>query len=76
MKNIFTGPWLHWLIVIVLVAAGWIAGTQRLHVSEFNPFLVILIVVTVAVIVLVLKTSGPDQRVTRDPVVDQTDEDG
>ena len=68
MKRVFLGPWVHWLILIVLIAAGWSTGIARLHVIEFNPFILGLIALTVGVIVLVLKTSKPGQQVTRDPV--------
>ena len=68
MKRIFLGPWLHWLILIALVAAGWLTGMGRLHVIDFNPFIIGLILVTVVILVLVLKTSAPGQRVTRDPI--------
>ncbi|MEM1160623.1 MAG: hypothetical protein AAGJ28_06790 [Pseudomonadota bacterium] len=68
MKTIFLGPWLHWLILAGLIAAGWLSGTERLHVSQFNPFLVVLILIVIAVIVIVLKSSPPGRRVTRDPV--------
>ncbi len=68
MRNIFLGPWFHWLILIVLVTAGWWTGVARLHVIEFNPFIIGLIALTVGVIVLVLKTSKPGQQVTRDPI--------
>lgn len=70
MKNIFIGPWLHWGVVIVLVALGWIGGLNRWHVSQFNPFILILIALTIAVLLLVLRTSPADRRVTRDPVTD------
>ena len=68
MKRVFLGPWVHWLILIVLIAAGWSTGIARLHVIKFNPFILGLIALTVGVIVLVLKTSKPGQQVTRDPV--------
>ena len=70
MRQIFLGPPLHWLILIALIAAGWISGKMRLHVSEFNPFLIASILITVTVILVVLKTSRPGDQVTRDPIVD------
>ena len=71
MNRVFLGPVFHWLILIALIAAGWISGKMRLHVSEFNPFIIALICVTVAALVLVLKSSPPGREVTRDPVVDE-----
>ncbi len=71
MKRIFLGPWFHWLILIALIAAGWWTGIDRLHVINFNPFIIGLIVLTIGVLVLVLATSKPGQRVTRDPVEEE-----
>ena len=68
MKHIFLGPWLHWLFLFVLIAAGWLTGLDRLHVIQFNPFIIGLILLTIAVLVLVLKTSPLGKQVTRDPV--------
>ena len=68
MKRIFLGPKLHWLILIVLIAAGWATGSGRLHVIDFNPFIIALLLLTVGVLLLVLKTSKLGQQVTRDPV--------
>ncbi|MEM7057565.1 MAG: hypothetical protein AAF557_08245 [Pseudomonadota bacterium] len=75
MKGIFIGPLLHWLIVIALVALGWIGGSFRFHVSEFNPFLILLIAIVVLVLLVVVMTSGIDRRVTRDPITDNSEED-
>ena len=75
MNRVFLGRPVHWLIIAALVAAGWIGGRMRLHVSEFNPFLIFLIVVTVAVVLTVLKTSPRGQDVTRDPIVEHEDHD-
>ena len=68
MRTVFLGPLLHWLIIIALIVAGWIGGSHRMHVSEFNPFLIVLIVTTMAIPVIVLNSSPPGRRVTRDPV--------
>ena len=68
MKRVFLGPWVHWLILIVLIGAGWFFGLQRLHVIQFNPFIIGLILLTVGMLLLVLKSSPPGEQVTRDPV--------
>ena len=68
MKSVFLGPVFHWLLLIALIAAGWVAGKYRVHVSEFNPFIIAMILATVAVLILVLRTSAPEKRVTRDPI--------
>lgn len=72
MKNIFLGPLLHWVIVVVLVAMGYFGGIYRSHVIQFNPFLIALLLIVVVTLLIVLKTSRPDVQVTRDPITDET----
>ncbi|MEO1490592.1 MAG: hypothetical protein AAFV19_00380 [Pseudomonadota bacterium] len=72
MKRIFLGPLIHWLIITVIIGLGWYSGLGRTHVSQFNIFLILLIVLTIAVLVIVLKTSPPGKQVTREPLDDDT----
>ena len=74
MKTVFLGPFVHWIIIVVLVALGWLAGSERFHVSQFNPFLILLLVLTVAIVMAVLWTSRPGQQVTRDPIKEHQDD--
>ena len=74
MSRIFLGPAFHWLIVLAIIAAGWFSGLGRVHVSQFNTFLIALIVATIAVLVLVIKSSPPGKQVTRDPLEGPDDE--
>ena len=74
MRNVFLGPLLHWIVIMALIALGWIGGIFRFHVIEFNPFVIILILVVVLALFLVLRTSSPELRITRDPVSDHTDD--
>ncbi|MEM7211326.1 MAG: hypothetical protein AAF479_05420 [Pseudomonadota bacterium] len=68
MRRIFLGPALHWLIVLAVVALGWFSGLGRTHVSQFNPFILMLIGMTVVLLLIVLKTSPPGTQVTREPL--------
>ncbi len=68
MSRIFLGPAIHWLVVVVVVALGWYSGLGRTHVSQFNTFVVLLIVLTVAILLIVLKTSPEGKQVTREPL--------
>ncbi len=70
MKRIFLGPFVHWVIIAAIIGLGWYSGIGRTHVSQFNLFLILLIVLTISVIVLVLKTSPPGKQVTREPLDD------
>ncbi|MEM9063667.1 MAG: hypothetical protein AAGD13_24690 [Pseudomonadota bacterium] len=68
MSKVFLGKPIHWLLVFLLVGAGWVAGLDRVHVSQFNPFLIVLLVVTIGLVLIVLRTSPAGEQVTRDPV--------
>ena len=70
MKEIFLGRPIHWLIVLVLVVLGWLAGNARLHVTDFNLYMVLLLAVSLVAVVLVIVTSPPGAQVTRDPIED------
>jgi hypothetical protein len=68
MSRIFLGKPLHWALAALLVAGGWVLGHRRLHVTDFNLFVILLLVVSAATLAVVLKTSRPGERVTRDPL--------
>jgi Mn2+/Fe2+ NRAMP family transporter len=68
VREIFLGkPW-HWALIMVIVLLLWLAGTAKLHVIHFNTFLIALCVGTVAVILLVLRTTKPGEQITRDVI--------
>ena len=71
MKSIFLGRPIHWLIILALIALGWFGGLQRLHVTSFNLFAIVLIVIVVIALVVVILTSRPGETETRDPIVDE-----
>lgn len=68
MNRVFLGKPVHWAIIVALVAAGWVTGHRRLHVIEFNSFIIGLLVVSVVAVLAVLLTSRPGEQVTRDPL--------
>lgn len=80
MRELFLGkPW-HWLLIVVAAVLCWLAGGAKMHVIQFNTFLIALIVGAAVLVALVLRSTGPGERVTRDPlpdpaVVDAADED-
>lgn len=74
MSRIFLGPWVHWVILAVLVGLAWVTGLDRLHVSKFNLFISAMILMTIVVLVLVIKSSPQGKQVTRDPIEDDTGE--
>ncbi|MEM8841528.1 MAG: hypothetical protein AAGD47_07100 [Pseudomonadota bacterium] len=68
MSKLFLGPVVHWIIVLILIALGWIGGIDRLHVTDFNLFLILVLAATVIALLVVLKTSPPGRRIKRDPI--------
>lgn len=70
MKRVFLGRIWHWLLVLIVIGLGWLAGRARLHVTDFNLFLVLLIVGAVVALLFVLVTSRPGERVTRETIED------
>ncbi len=71
MSRIFLGRPVHWLIVLALAILGWIGGRSRLHVIEFNLFIVLTIVAVIVALIVVIATTRPGERVTRDPIIDE-----
>lgn len=68
MRSVFLGRPIHWLLALILVGGGAALGEYRLHVIDFNLFLIVLLAAVVVLLALVLKTSGGDAAVTRDPI--------
>jgi len=68
MRKVFLGRPVHWLLVLLLVGGGAALGQNRLHVIDFNVFIMALLAAIVILLALVLKTSGGDESITRDPL--------
>ncbi|QIE56797.1 hypothetical protein G5B40_15950 [Pikeienuella piscinae] len=68
MKDVFLGRPVHWLVVLALIACGWIAGGMRLHVTDFNLYVIALGLLSAAALAIVIWTTGDSEQVTRDPI--------
>ena len=66
MSGIFLGRWWHWGILIAVTAALWFAGDERMHVIEFNTFILTLFGGVAGVVAVVLAGTRPGEQVTRD----------
>lgn len=75
MKQVFLGRPIHWGLAMILVAGGAALGQYRLHVIDFNLFIILLLCAVVALLALVLRTSSGDVAVTRDPINAPSDAD-
>jgi len=68
MREIFLGkPW-HWALLVVIGVAFWLAGEYKLHVIYFNRFLSVLLLGTLALVLVLVVTTRPGERVTRDEI--------
>ena len=68
MRNIFLGkPW-HWALLCVISFLLWLAGNAKMHVISFNIFFVLLLVGSLLVVLLILRTTKPGERVTREEI--------
>lgn len=69
MSRLFLGKWWHWLILVVCVAALWLAGHEKMHVVHFNAFVLSLLAATAVVLAIILAGTRPGEQVTRDRLV-------
>ena len=74
MGGIFLGKWWHWLILIVVAAVMWWAGSERMHVIHFNQFIFLLLAFTIVAILVLLIGTRPGEQVTRDDLSGVTSE--
>lgn len=73
MRELFLGkPW-HWLLAVVCIALLAWAGETKLHVIHFNAFVIALLIGGLAVVLLLVYTTKPGDRVTRDPLEESDD---
>lgn len=75
MKDLFLGKPLHWLLLVALVVPFAVMGYLRLHVSEFNHFVLLMLGIAALVVVLIVVPHRPGERITREPLEDDPDGD-
>ncbi len=69
MRDIFLGkPW-HWALVVLVAALMAWAGSARTHVIQFNAFLIALVIGSLLIVLLILKTHRSGEQVTREPLL-------
>ncbi|HAD86220.1 MAG TPA: hypothetical protein DCG48_02560 [Rhodospirillaceae bacterium] len=73
MREVFLGkPW-HWLMVAAAAGLLGLIGYFKVHVIHFNNFVWAVLAIGLLMVVLVLKTTRPDEQITRDPLPDPDD---
>ncbi|MEM8688107.1 MAG: hypothetical protein AAGF81_12295 [Pseudomonadota bacterium] len=75
MRDIFLGKLWHWALVVIVAALMAWAGSARAHVIHFNVFLIALVIGSLLIIFLILKTHRAGEQVTREPLLSDDEED-
>ena len=67
MKKVFLGRPVFWLLWAIIITALWVMGTNHLHVTRINLFLVLLLGLTTACILFVVLAYRKGEAITREP---------
>ena len=73
MGRIFLGKAWHWALLVLVSGLLWFCGRERLHVIEFNEFVIGMLVGTIVAVLAVLWLHTPGDQVTRDALVENDD---
>ncbi|WP_323795074.1 hypothetical protein [Nisaea sp.] len=66
MREIFLGKARHWLLLVVVAVCFFLTGIYHLHVSQFNIFVSITMVMAVMLVFSVILDYRPGDRITRE----------
>ena len=72
MKKLFIGKPLHWLMIAAATGVMYWLGATQFHRGDYSAFLFIVLGIAVACVALVLITYRRGDRITRDPLDDET----
>jgi hypothetical protein len=68
MREIFIGKPVHWLFWIAVIPVLYFAGLERLHVRNFNLFLLLLGILGLGAVFFVRWTTRSGESVTRESI--------
>lgn len=72
--KVFLGkPW-HWALIAIAAGLLWFCGSKRLHVIEFNIFIIAMMLGTALAVFAVLWFHRPGEQITRDLLVAHDDD--
>lgn len=74
IDRIFLGKAWHWALIAVASGLLWFCGSKRLHVVEFNSFIIAMLVGTALAVLAVIWFHRPGEQVTRDQLVAHDDD--
>ena len=69
MGKIFLGKFWHWLLLLIAAGLLWYCGNKRLHVIEFNLFIIAMLVGTAVSVLAIIWFHKEGEQVTRDVLV-------
>lgn len=72
--RIFLGKVWHWALVAVATGLLWFCGSKRLHVIEFNSFIIAMLLGTALAVLAIIWFHRPGEQVTRDQLVARDDD--
>ena len=72
--RIFLGKAWHWALIAIAAGLLWFCGSKRLHVIEFNIFVMAMLIGTALAVFAVLWFHRPGEQVTRDQLVAHDDD--
>lgn len=75
IRDILLGKFWHWALLVVAATLLWLAGRERLHVIEFNYFVLGVLAGTALTVLLIIAFHTPGERVTRDEIPPSDDKD-
>lgn len=71
--RIFLGKVWHWALIAVATGLLWFCGSKRLHVIEFNSFIIAMLLGTALAVLAIIWFHRPGEQVTRDQLVARDD---
>ena len=67
--KIFLGKAWHWAVIAIAAGLLWFCGSKRLHVIEFNTFVIAMLLGTALAVLAILWFHRSGEQVTRDELV-------
>ncbi|MGI9426952.1 MAG: hypothetical protein ACR2PA_27485 [Hyphomicrobiaceae bacterium] len=74
ISKVFLGRAWHWALLVAASTLFWFCGSRRLHVIEFNLFIIAMLIGTGLVVFAVVWFHRPGEQVTRDVLVASEDD--
>ncbi|MEM7407098.1 MAG: hypothetical protein AAF458_17500 [Pseudomonadota bacterium] len=69
MNSVFLGKAWHWALIVLASGLLWFCGSKRLHVIEFNWFIIAMLLGTGAAIFAIVYLHRSGDQITREPLV-------